>query len=197
MTQRINRRQFNRALEARRQPGSAFKPFVYLAAFEHDSALGPMTMVKDEPRTFRQGGRRWTPSNYTGRFEGTVTYRRALALSLNVATAAVGEQVGFGRVADLWHRMGMTSRIEPYPSLVLGSFEVTPIELATAYAVLANGGNLSHHHGVGLNRSRFAAEALGEGLTVLARIKQALDPNGILNPGKLGLASRFGDVAWP
>jgi penicillin-binding protein 1B len=64
--------QFNRALEARRQPGSAFKPFVYLAAFEHDSALGPMTGVKDEPRTFRQGGRAWTPSNYTGRFEGTV-----------------------------------------------------------------------------------------------------------------------------
>ncbi len=132
--------QFNRATEARRQPGSAFKPFVYLAAFEHDPALGPTTTVKDEPRTFRQGGRSWTPSNYTGRFEGTVSYRRALALSLNVATASVGEKVGFGRVVDLWHSIGMKSRIEPYPSLVLGSFEVTPLELATAYAVLADGG---------------------------------------------------------
>ena len=64
-------------------------------------------------------------------------------------------------------------------------------------AVLAHGGNLSHHHGVGLNRSRFAAEALGEGVAVLGRIKQALDPKGILNPGKLGLPSRFGDVRWP
>jgi penicillin-binding protein 1B len=132
--------QFNRATEARRQPGSAFKPFVYLAAFEHDPLLGPTSTVKDEPRTFRQGGRSWTPSNYTGRFEGMVSYRRALALSLNVATASVGERVGFGRVVDLWHSMGMESRIEPYPSLVLGSFEVTPLELATGYAVLAGGG---------------------------------------------------------
>jgi penicillin-binding protein 1B len=132
--------QFNRATEARRQPGSAFKPFVYLAAFEHDTALSPTTTVKDEPRTFRQGGRSWTPSNYTGRFEGSVSYRRALALSLNVATASVGERVGFGRVVDLWHAIGMESRIEPYPSLVLGSFEVTPLELATAYAVLAGRG---------------------------------------------------------
>ncbi len=132
--------QFNRATEARRQPGSAFKPFVYLAAFEHDVSLGPMATVQDQPRSFRQGGRTWTPSNYTGRFEGTVSYRRALALSLNVATASVGEKVGFGRVVDLWHSMGMESRIEPYPSLVLGSFELTPLELAIAYAVLANGG---------------------------------------------------------
>jgi len=64
-------------------------------------------------------------------------------------------------------------------------------------AVLAAGGNLSHHHGVGLNRSRFVAEALGAGLGVLAAIKLALDPNGILNPGKLGLSSPFGQPAWP
>jgi penicillin-binding protein 1B len=132
--------QFNRATEARRQPGSAFKPFVYLAAFERDSRLGPSSIVMDEPKTFRQGGRAWTPSNYTGRFEGAVSYRRALSLSLNVATAAVGEKVGFSRVVELWSSMGMKSRLEPYPSVVLGSFEVTPLELASAYAVLANGG---------------------------------------------------------
>jgi alkyldihydroxyacetonephosphate synthase len=64
-------------------------------------------------------------------------------------------------------------------------------------AVLANGGNLSHHHGVGLNRARFAAEALGPALDVLRDVKRALDPNGILNPGKLGLPSPFGEPAWP
>ncbi len=132
--------QFNRATEARRQPGSAFKPFVYLAAFERDPALGPMTTVKDEPTTFRHGGRPWTPSNYTGRYEGTVSYRRALALSLNAATANVGAKVGFNEIVELWHTLGAGSRIEPYPSLVLGAFELTPLELATAYAVLANGG---------------------------------------------------------
>ncbi len=64
-------------------------------------------------------------------------------------------------------------------------------------AVLANGGNLSHHHGVGLNRARFVAESLGESVTVLAALKAALDPRGVLNPGKLGLRSPFGTVPWP
>ena len=64
-------------------------------------------------------------------------------------------------------------------------------------AVLASGGNLSHHHGVGLNRSRFMSEALGQALGVLQRVKDALDPNGILNPGKLGLTSPFGETPWP
>lgn len=133
--------QFNRALDAHRQPGSAFKPFVYLAAFESDPGRLPTTMVVDEPTTFRQGGRSWTPQNYSRRFEGRVSYRRALALSLNVATARVGQDTGFENVVGLWESMGMSSRLEPYPSLVLGSFEVSPIELATAYAVLANGGH--------------------------------------------------------
>ena len=71
------------------------------------------------------------------------------------------------------------------------------LAVAVPGAVLANGGALSHHHGVGLNRSRFVAEALGPGLGVLQAVKDALDPNGILNPGKLGLASPFGPVPWP
>ena len=64
-------------------------------------------------------------------------------------------------------------------------------------AVLAGGGNLSHHHGIGLNRSRFMATAIGSGLDVLAAVKAALDPQGILNPGKLGLPSAFGPAPWP
>jgi penicillin-binding protein 1B len=145
--------QFNRALDARRQPGSAFKPFVYLAAFEQTyersrspgsgsskTFATPITMINDEPTTFRFGNRTWSPQNYSRRFEGPVTYREALARSLNVATAKVGEKVGYQRVVDLWEAMGMSSRLEPYPSLVLGTFEVTPLELASAYAVIANGG---------------------------------------------------------
>jgi penicillin-binding protein 1B len=115
--------QFNRAVDAHRQPGSAFKPFVYLAAFEKDSALTPASTVVDEPTTFRQGNRQWTPQNYSRRFEGRVR-----------------ERTGFEEVVSLWESMGMSSRLEPYPSLVLGAFEVTPLELATAFAVLANGG---------------------------------------------------------
>ena len=132
--------QFNRAVDARRQPGSAFKPFVYLAAFENDPKLTPATTVMDEPTTFWQRGRKWMPQNYSRRFEGRVSYRRALSLSLNVATARVGKEVGFAEVVTLWDAMEMESRIEPYPSLVLGSFELSPLELATAYATLANGG---------------------------------------------------------
>jgi len=132
--------QFNRATDARRQPGSAFKPFVYLAAFEADPKRSPATMVEDAPTTFRQAGREWTPQNYSRRFEGRVSYRRALALSLNVATARVGRDVGFDNVVTQWESMGMPSRLSPYPSLVLGAFELTPLELAAAFAILANGG---------------------------------------------------------
>ncbi len=145
--------QFNRAVDAHRQPGSAFKPFVFLAAFERSfdqkrssseaaaEIFTPATLVKDEPTSFSQGNRTWTPKNYTRRFEGTVTYRQALSRSLNVATAKVGQSVGFERVVSLWESLGTSSQIEPYPSLVLGTFEVSPMELATAYAVIANGGS--------------------------------------------------------
>jgi penicillin-binding protein 1B len=145
--------QFNRAVDAHRQPGSAFKPFVYLAAFEltyervrasknpsSEEVFTPATLIRDEPTTFRYGNRTWSPKNYSRKFEGTVTLRQALARSLNVATAKVGEKVGFDRVVALWESLGMSSRLEPYPSLVLGTFEVTPLELAAAYAVIANGG---------------------------------------------------------
>ena len=143
--------QFNRATEARRQPGSAFKPFVYLAAFERSyqaSGSGgpssqyftPATTVRDEPTTIWHGGRAWRPSNYDHRFSGDVTFRQALARSLNVATAKVGQQVGYDRVVQLWDSIGTHSELEPYPSVVLGAFEMTPLDLATAYTVIANHG---------------------------------------------------------
>jgi penicillin-binding protein 1B len=145
-----NQSQFNRAVSARRQPGSTFKPFVYLAAFERAAAEGrvdltPAALVLDEPTTFTFGDSpdaQWTPSNYEGEYDGEITFRRALAMSRNVATIHVAEQAGFDRVAALWRRIGVGQQPHAYPSITLGVFEVTPLEMATAYTVFPNGGEL-------------------------------------------------------
>ena len=131
---------------ARRQPGSTFKPFVYLAAFEatfDDPDLPPITpatVVEDAPTRLPLRATRSTrPENYEDNYMGYVTLRRALAHSLNVATVKVAEMVGYDRVADLWNKkMGMPGKVQPYPAIALGSFEATPLEMATAYNVLAN-----------------------------------------------------------
>jgi penicillin-binding protein 1B len=137
--------QFNRATHARRQPGSAFKPFVYLAAlrFGPNGApppLTPVSFVQDEPLTVQVGRDTWTPRNYEDRFEGTVSVRRALEQSLNAATVRVAEAVGLDAVIQTARDVGFTSPMQSVPALVLGSFEVTPLELVTTYAPLANGG---------------------------------------------------------
>jgi penicillin-binding protein 1B len=139
--------QYNRATTARRQPGSTFKPFVYLAAFEatfDDPALPPITpstVVEDAPTVFFFERQEYTPQNYEGTYKGYVTLRNALAQSLNVATVKVAEMVGYDRVANLWDkRMGMGDNVKPYPALALGSFEATPLQIASAYNVLANYG---------------------------------------------------------
>jgi penicillin-binding protein 1B len=139
--------QFNRAVNARRQPGSVFKPFVYLAAFELAAAEGrtdltPATVVMDEPTTFLFGEEEWTPGNYGDEYDGPITLRRALAMSRNVATARVAEVVGFGRIAALWRRVGTSTAPRAYPSIALGVFEATPWEIAQAFTVFANGGEL-------------------------------------------------------
>src|SRR5262249_54570012 len=137
--------QFNRATHARRQPGSAFKPFVYLAAlrFGPDGGrprLTPASLVEDAPFTLQVGRDTWSPRNYEDRFEGTVSVRRALEQSLNAATVRVAESVGLDAVIRTAREAGFTSPMHPVPALVLGSFEVTPLELVGAYATLANGG---------------------------------------------------------
>jgi 1A family penicillin-binding protein len=129
---------FNRATLARRQPGSAFKPFVYAAALE--AGLTPATMVDDEPIELVSAGRVWAPANSGDIYRGRITLRSALAFSANAATVRVSQDVGVGRVASLARRMGITSPLNAVPSLALGSAEVTPVELVTAYAPLANGG---------------------------------------------------------
>jgi penicillin-binding protein 1B len=140
-----NQSQFNRATTARRQPGSVFKPFVYLAAFEHALAEGrtdvtPASVVIDEPSTFTFNDQVWTPSNYEGEYDGEITLRRALALSRNVATIRVAEAAGYGEVAALWKRVGAGTPPRPYPSIALGVFEATPFEIATAYTIFPNHG---------------------------------------------------------
>jgi penicillin-binding protein 1B len=137
--------QFNRPVNARRQPGSAFKPFVYLAAFETAAADGrtdltPAALVDDEPSTFAFEDQTWTPRNYEDEYDGFITLRRALAMSRNLATVRAAETVGFDKVAALWKRFGTSTQPKPYPSIVLGVFEVTPFEVAAAYTVFPNGG---------------------------------------------------------
>ena len=149
-----NQSQFNRATTARRQPGSTFKPFVYLAAFERAadearSDLTPATMVWDEPTTWTHDEQEWSPRNYENEYDGYISLRRALALSRNIATIKVAEQTGFDHVAALWKKahVGNTT-LQGYPSIALGVFELTPIEVATAYTAFPNGGVIKPLHGI-------------------------------------------------
>ncbi len=130
---------------ARRQPGSAFKPFVYAAAFQSgvdgvQPIVTPATTVMDEPTTFDFDGKEYTPSNYGEKFRGQVTAREALTYSLNVATVKVAELVGYTRVTDMAHQFGLDPSIQPTPSVALGAYEMTPLEVATGYTILANDG---------------------------------------------------------
>jgi penicillin-binding protein 1A len=130
---------FNRAVRSRRQPGSAFKPFVYAAAL--DAGLTPATLVEDEPVSVDQGnGEIWMPVNYDGGYAGTMTIRRALMRSSNTATVRISRAVGEARVVAAARSNGIDSPLSAVPSLALGSVEVTPLELVTAYAPFANGG---------------------------------------------------------
>jgi penicillin-binding protein 1B len=148
-----NQSQYNRVLTARRQPGSVFKPFVYLAAFEKAAEEGrkdltPATVVVDEPSTIWFEDKAYEPKNYEDTYEGPITLRRALAHSRNSATVKVAEMIGFDTVAALWKRMGTSMAPKPYPSIALGAFEATPFEIATAYTVFPNLGQLRPLHAI-------------------------------------------------
>jgi penicillin-binding protein 1B len=137
--------QLNRVL-AKRQPGSSFKPFVYAAAFSSavDGSrplVTPSTMVVDEPTvfTYDNGNRTYEPDNFHERFAGPTTLRNALAHSYNVATIKVAEMIGYGKVADLAKKVGFKNVLDT-PSMAIGSYEVTPLEVAAAYTIFANNG---------------------------------------------------------
>jgi penicillin-binding protein 1B len=139
-----NNSQFNRALVARRQPGSIFKPFVFLSAFEYAYDEGrtdmtPASLAVDEAATFTFDDQTWEPRNYDD-YDGEITWRRALAMSRNLATIRVGEQVGFDRIAAFWRKVSVGTAPKAVPSITLGVFELTPIEVAQAYTLFLNGG---------------------------------------------------------
>ncbi|HYC25153.1 MAG TPA: PBP1A family penicillin-binding protein, partial [Roseiarcus sp.] len=126
--------QFDRATSAKRQPGSAFKPFVYLSALE--KGLTPETVREDAPISVKG----WSPENYSREYFGPVTLTKALSLSLNTVAVRLGLEVGPKTVVRTAHRLGIVSDLEPNASIALGTSEVTPLELVTAYAAFANGG---------------------------------------------------------
>ena len=154
--------QLNRVL-AYRQPGSAFKPFVYAAAIstaieeevdENDpfapasnapvplsrEVLTPISTVDDVPTTFWWDDKPYEPSNFSNKIYGVVTLRTALVKSMNIATVKVAALAGFDRVADLAQRAGLGANIQPTPAVALGAYEVTPLDIAAAYTIFANGG---------------------------------------------------------
>ncbi len=134
--------QFNRAVDAKRQAGSAFKPFVYLAAVE--AGYTPQTPVVDQPITIGN----WSPRNYSGTFSGNMTLAQAVAQSTNTVAAYVADQVGRDSVARAARRLGIESRIGLEPAMALGAVEVSPIEMATAYDAFANGGRRVDAYGI-------------------------------------------------
>jgi len=154
------RSQFNRAIQARRQPGSLLKPFVYLAALEaaREGQPGHVTaasLLSDEPVTFESETGSWSPQNYDKQFHGHVTLRSALEQSLNVPAVRVAKAVGIKPIVQLLHRLGVTSAIgEDLSSVALGSSSVSLMEIATAYGAIANGGIAVKPTAVRLTRDR-------------------------------------------
>ncbi|TMJ32453.1 MAG: penicillin-binding protein [Alphaproteobacteria bacterium] len=164
--------QYNRAVAARRQPGSAFKPFVYLTALER--GLTPETVREDKPIAIRG----WKPENYSREYHGQVTLTQALALSLNTVAVRLTLEFGSVAVARTAHRLGIASKLEANPSLALGTSEVSLIELVCAYAPFANGGNAVSPHVVERVRTR-------DGKVLFAHAPQS--PGRIIEPRYVGM----------
>jgi len=137
--------QFNRTYQARRQPGSLFKPFVYLAGFDRAQydpgfVFTAATPLEDTPLVLVSGGKRYSPQNYDREFRGSVTVRQALENSINVPAVRAAVRVGLKHVIAVARRCGVESQLPKVPSLALGAAEMTPLEIATAYATIASGG---------------------------------------------------------
>jgi penicillin-binding protein 1A len=162
--------QFNRAVTAKRQPGSAFKPFVYLTAIE--AGLTPDTIRQDAPIDVKG----WKPENYSHEYFGSVTLTQALAMSLNTVAVRLGLEVGAKNVVRTAHRLGITSKLEPNASIALGTSEVSLLELTGAYAPFANGGRAVSPHVV--NRIR-----TDSGKIIYQRppdpVNQVIDPRNV------------------
>ena len=139
------RTQFNRVTQAHRQPGSLFKPFVYLAGFREaqiagDARFTPATVLEDSPLELLVAGKPWTPRNFDREYRGEVSAREALARSMNVPTIRAAQTIGLERVVETARLCGIRSPLRPIPSIALGTLEVTPIEMASAFTTIANMG---------------------------------------------------------
>ena len=160
--------QFNRVTQAHRQPGSLFKPFVYLAAFARrdlEPPITPATILQDTPITIEWGQKTdeesWTPRNYDGEYHGAMSARQAVERSINIPTVRVSLTAGLPYVLGAAKAAGITSRLRGYPSVALGAFEISPMEIASAYAAFANSG-------IAVARNAIVGVMTGDG-TVLDR----------------------------
>ncbi len=133
--------QFNRINQARRQPGSAFKPFVYLSSLDQFS---PSDMLSNQPRTYTVDGKTWEPQNFEPVTKYTVSLRNALTMSYNLATVDLAMKTGLGHIVETARQFNFSTPLKAYPSLALGAFEVIPLELARGYCVFAAGGVQPH-----------------------------------------------------
>jgi penicillin-binding protein 1B len=148
-----------------RQPGSLFKPIIYVAAFEAERRgdpgwLTPAALVNDEPIAITMPDGIWTPENMVGRFHGPVTVRRALEESLNVPAVIAAQDVGLPEVIRAAHALGVQSRLIAVPSLALGTSELSLLEITVAFATLANGGVRVHPTTLDLESGPAAARAV-------------------------------------
>ena len=188
--------QFNRAIAAKRQPGSAFKPFVYLTAVE--MGMNPGSLVQDAPIRVKN----WAPENFDKKYRGTVTLTEALATSLNSVAVRLALDVGAPNIVQTAHRMGITSPLQANASIALGTSEVTPIELTTAYAPFANGGYGVTPHVVRRVRRSETGEVLyerrGSGLGLVANQNHLAMMNQMMAETlRIGTAHRADLPGWP
>jgi len=168
--------QLNRAL-AKRQPGSVFKPFVYAAALnsallDRSTVVTPATLIMDEPTTFYSGKTAYAPGNFGHASYGQVTVREALTKSMNIPTVKLAQMIGYSAVSNLARQAGLGDNIQPTPSLALGSYEATPLDIAGAYTIYSN-------HGLYVRPSLISQVKTRSGQTIYshtADAHQVLDP---------------------
>ena len=178
-----DRSQLNRIL-AKRPPGSVFKPFVYAAALNTaisgaEDVYTPATTVDDTPTTFWFAGKPYEPGNYGGEVLGTLTLREALARSDNVAAVQVAQGIGYNAVVQMARRAGLNNEIQATPAVALGAYQVTPLEMAGAYTVFANGGKWVKPEAISSFRDVFGValpSATSGSKPPLKSANQALDP---------------------
>jgi penicillin-binding protein 1A len=206
--------QYNRATQARRQPGSAFKPFVYLTAFE--SGMLPQDKIVDSPVSFKGShrGKVWSPRNYEGKYYGMVTLKTALAKSLNAATVRLAGKLGIENVIETARRLGIKGDLRPYLSTALGASDVTLLDLVSAYCTFATGRDIEpltyerilNRDGVVLEETRPKAEEIVNrniieemkiSLEAVIREGTARKARGLGRPvyGKTGTTNDYTD-AW-